>query len=131
MNSHPLLFLWGSLKTFHLIHFVLLLCQTFFLTRFLIDLNSTPSPWPKHLPLICKGFVKKPLSEVFVCNVYNPLRFNLLNPKNSSDKNKIQFSCVKYWNSIPSHIREASTLNSFNNKHKLYLLSSLAPNQNH
>ena len=72
---------------------------------------------------VCGGYVREPLSDIFVCNNYNPLRFNLSNPSCSSDKNKVVYSCVKYWNSIPSSIRGASTLNSFNEKHKNHLLS--------
>ncbi len=75
---------------------------------------------------ICKGFIKKPLADVFIRNAYNPIRFNLSNPKCTADKNKIVFSCVKYWNSIPSYIRNTTTLSSFNIKHKKYLLSNLS-----
>ena len=75
---------------------------------------------------ICKGFINKPLSDVFVINTYNPLRFNLPNPNCMADRNRIVFSCVKYWNSIPPYIRNASTLSSFNDKHKKYLKSQLS-----
>ncbi len=74
---------------------------------------------------ICKGYIKNPLSNVFVRNTYNPLRFNLPNPSCTYDKHRLVFSCVKYWNSIPSYIRNASTLNSFNDKHKKHLISLL------
>ncbi len=72
---------------------------------------------------ICKGFTHKPLSDVFIRNLYNPLRFNLPKPNCDADKNKIVYSCIKYWNSIPLYIRNASTLNSFNEQHKKHLLS--------
>ncbi len=75
---------------------------------------------------ICKGFINKPFSDVFIHNTYNPTRFNLSNPNSTADKNKIAYSCVKYWNSIPLYIRNASTLHSFNDKHKKYLLSNLS-----
>ena len=74
---------------------------------------------------IRNGYIQTPLSDVFVRNSYNTLRFNLPAVKCDSDKNKISFSCIKYWNSIPLYIRNASTLNSFNDKHKKYLLSLL------
>ena len=75
---------------------------------------------------ICKGFIQKPLSETFLRNTYNPLRFNLSNPSCQSDKNKIVYSCIKYWNSIPSYIRNTTTLNSFNEYHKKHLFSLLS-----
>ena len=75
---------------------------------------------------LSNGYIGKPVSDVFTCNSYNPLRFNLPNLSRESDRNKIVFSCVKYWNSIPSGIRSATTLNSFNDKHKKYLLQLLA-----
>ena len=75
---------------------------------------------------ICNGYIKKPLSEVFIRNTYNPLRFNLPNPGNEAEKHKIVYSSIKHWNSIPLHIRNASTLNCFNEKHKKYLLSLLS-----
>ena len=75
---------------------------------------------------VCNGYIKKPVSDIFIRNTYNPLRFNLPNLNCQSDRYKIVFSCVKYWNSIPSYIRSASTLNSFNDKHKKYLMQLLA-----
>ena len=75
---------------------------------------------------ISKGYINEPLSTIFDRNTYNPLRYNLPNPQRTSDKYKIVYSCVKYWNSIPRHIRNASTLNSFNERHKKHLLSQLA-----
>ena len=75
---------------------------------------------------ICNGYIRTPVSDIFHCNERNPKRFNLRNPDSTSDKNKIVYSSVKYWNSIPLHIRNATTLNSFNEKHKKYLLSLLA-----
>ncbi len=75
---------------------------------------------------LSKGYIKKPISDIFIRNTYNPLRFNLPNPNCESDRNKIVFSCVKYWNSIPSHIRNASTLDSFNDKHKKFLMQHLS-----
>ena len=77
---------------------------------------------------ICNGYIKKPLSEVFIRNTYNPLRFNLPNPGNEAEKGKLVYSSIKHWNSIPIHIRNASTLNCFNEKHKTYLLSLLSEN---
>ena len=75
---------------------------------------------------VCNGYIKKPVSDIFIRNTYNPLRFNLPNLNCQSDRYKIVFSCGKYWNSIPSYIRSASTLNSFNDKHKKYLMQLLA-----
>ena len=74
---------------------------------------------------ISNGFITSPLSNVFKINSYNKHRFNLPNPSNTLDKYKIVYTCVKYWNSIPMHIRKATTLNNFNLKHKKYLLTRL------
>ncbi len=77
---------------------------------------------------LSKGYIKKPISDIFIQNNYNPLRFNLPNLNCQSDRNNIVFSCVKYWNSIPYYIRNASTLNSFNDKHKKHLMQNLTVN---
>ena len=73
---------------------------------------------------ICNGYTDKPLSDIFICNTYNPKRFNL--PKKASNKNNLVYTCVKYWNSIPLNIRNSSTINSFNAKHKKHLMSKLS-----
>ena len=66
---------------------------------------------------ICHGYIKKPLSQYFTQNIRNPLRFNLPNPNSDMEKSQ---------NSIPLNIRNASTLNSFNEKHKKHLFSTLS-----
>ena len=77
---------------------------------------------------ISNGYITSPLSNVFIINSYNKHRFNLPNPSNTLDKYKVVYSCVKYWNSIPMHIRKATTLNNFNLKHKKYLMTRLVVN---
>ena len=74
---------------------------------------------------ICKGYIKAPISNIFVKNSRNPLRFNIPNPTCTLDKHKIVYSCTKYWNSLPIEMRKSSTINSFNEKHEKYLLSTL------
>ena len=74
---------------------------------------------------ICNGYIRPPVNKMFTKNQRNPLRFNLPNPNSTRDKYKIVYSSVKYWNTIPLNIRKASTLNTFNEKHKRHLLSSL------
>ena len=74
---------------------------------------------------ICNGYIQAPISNVFVKNCYNPLRFNIPNPTCTLDKHKIVYSCTKYWNSLPLQMRKSSTINSFNDKHKKHLLSTL------
>ena len=80
---------------------------------------------------ISKGYVKSPLSEIFVPNIHYPLRFYLPNPNSTNEKNKIVYSCIKYWNTLPSHIRQSTTLNSFNEKHKKYLFNILRNSPSH
>ena len=75
---------------------------------------------------VSNGYIKSPVSDIFSKNIRNPLRFNLPNPNSSSDKNRIIYSCVKYWNSLPLQIRSASTLNCFNERHKKRLLAMLS-----
>ena len=74
---------------------------------------------------IRNGYVGKPVSGIFIRNTYNSLRFNLPKPGGCSDKNKIVYLCCRYWNSLPYNIRNASTLGSFNCKHREHLLSLL------
>ena len=73
---------------------------------------------------VCNGYVKPPLSNIFKKNSYNNLRFNIPNPDSTTAKTHLVYLCTKYWNSLPRVIRNASTLNSFNAKHKLHLLSN-------
>ena len=80
---------------------------------------------------ISKGYVKSPLSDIFVPNRHYPLRFYLPNPNSTNDKNKIVYSCIKYWNTLPSQIRKCTTLNSFNEKHKKHLLNTLKDSPGH
>ena len=75
---------------------------------------------------ICNGYIQAPISNDFVKNSYNPLRFNVPNPTCTLDKHKIVYSCTKYWNTLPIEMRKSSTINSFNERHKKHLLSMLA-----
>ena len=79
---------------------------------------------------ICHGYIKQPLSQYFAHNIRNPLRFNLPNPNSDLEKNQLIYSSVKYWNSIPLSIRNSSTLNSFNEKHKKHLFTLLSAASN-
>ena len=72
---------------------------------------------------ISHGYIRKPLSQYFAQNIRNPLRFNLPNPNSEMEKCQLGYSSIKYWNSIPLKIRNASTLNSFNEKHKKHLFA--------
>ena len=73
---------------------------------------------------ICKGYAVPPISNIFVKNNYNSLRFNVPNPASNFDKNQLVYSCAKYWNSLPKQLRNVSTLNAFNIGHKSILLNS-------
>ena len=73
---------------------------------------------------VCNGYVKPPLSNIFKKNNYNNLRFNIPNPDSTTAKTHLVYLCTKYWNSLPRVIRNASTLNAFNARHKLHLLSN-------
>ena len=75
---------------------------------------------------ISNGLIKSPLADIFTINTYNRNRFNLPNPMSTVEKSKIIYSSVKYWNSLPLHIRTASTLNNFNLKHKKHLMTCFA-----
>ena len=75
---------------------------------------------------ICNGYIQAPISKIFSKNSRNPLRFNIPNPTCTLDKHKIVYSCTKYWNSLPIEMRKSSTINSFNEKHKKHLLSTLS-----
>ena len=79
---------------------------------------------------ICHGYIKRPLSQYFAHNIRNPLRFNIPNPNNDLEKNQLIYSSIKYWNSIPLSIRNTSTLNSFNEKHKKHLFTLLTAASN-
>ena len=73
---------------------------------------------------VCNGYIKRPISNIFSKNTYNPLRFNLPTPDSTSAKTHLVYLCVKYWNSLPLEIRSASTLNVFNIRHKAHLMSN-------
>ena len=75
---------------------------------------------------LSNGYIGAPLSEIFIKNAHNPLRFNIPNPTCTLDQHKIVYSCTKYWNSLPVDMRKSSTINSFNEKHKKYLLELLS-----
>ena len=78
---------------------------------------------------ISNGYIQSPLSEIFIINNYNRYRFNLPNPLNTLDKNKLVYSSIKYWNSLPVHIRKATTLNNFKLKQKKHLMALFATSQ--
>ena len=70
---------------------------------------------------VSNGYIKPPLCNIFVKNTYNTLRFNIPNPESSNAKTHLVYLCTKYWNSLPSAIRSATTLNVFNIRHKKFL----------
>ena len=78
---------------------------------------------------ISNGYIQSPLSEIFLINNYNRYRFNLPNPLNTLDKNKLVYSSIKYWNSLPIHIRKVTTLNNFKLKQKKHLMALFATSQ--
>ena len=73
---------------------------------------------------ICNGYIKPPISNIFVKNAYNNLRFNIPNPGSDAAKTQLVYMCAKYWNSLPKQLRNASTMNVFNIGHKKLLMKN-------
>ena len=74
---------------------------------------------------IKNGYISSPVSNYFSLSNHNNMRFNQSAPRNELQKNYIEYSGVKYWNSLPVKLRAVSTLNCFTGKLKKILLSNL------
>ena len=71
------------------------------------------------------GYASAPVSNFFSLNNHNEMRFNLITPSNELQKVYIEYSGVKFWNSLSFEMRAASTLKCFANRLKIMLLNSL------
>ena len=74
---------------------------------------------------IYHGYIKSPLSKLFIKNLHNEQKYVLPQPKNERDKNQLVYTCVKAWNSVPEDIRETTLCKSFASKYKDFLVSNI------